>query len=173
VKNFFKHKGNLGFGWYVLNCGHLFCEECFDAMVKNENSTSTTYEYLMGISGNNRIERVTCAMCREINTRDDAYLVSTKRAKEVTGTSSTASVETSVNFAQQQAHNLYDTDKSHELSKVKIKGISFIRFSFYRGPATLNVFYFFQKFIIPTCLPKNFKFLNEMKIFLNFWLRDN
>jgi len=51
----------LGYEWYILSCGHLFCKECNFG--------------LLGSSA--RENHLTCAMCREVCCHSDSYLVST------------------------------------------------------------------------------------------------
>ena len=96
---------NIGYSWYVLPCGHSFCVDCFKDLVKNE------CDYL---------GKLKCALCRVVNPRKEACLVSTKKdenEKEISSQKQTPAV-----CSKNSDNSIYKNNYADELTNIKIKG---------------------------------------------------
>lgn len=65
-------QNNLGYEWVILSCGHLYCEECCQALGKNP-------EFSLTMNGKKHIR---CAMCRELCCETESHHVSTRKKDE-------------------------------------------------------------------------------------------
>jgi hypothetical protein len=57
-----------------MACGHLFCAECYSALLKQPG-------YKSHVNGRVRLK---CALCRELVPKDESYHVSTRKAQDNT-----------------------------------------------------------------------------------------
>ncbi|CAF0870165.1 unnamed protein product [Brachionus calyciflorus] len=101
---------NLGFEWFILSCGHLFCKECYEKLLNSENSFV-----------NNSKRYVRCALCRENCPHEESHLVSTKKIEELSQVEPDSKL---TNVEQKSFLNEYKNvnPESIQLKSVKIKG---------------------------------------------------
>ncbi|RNA13952.1 E3 ubiquitin- ligase SHPRH [Brachionus plicatilis] len=100
---------NLGFEWFILSCGHLFCKDCYNSLLTTENSFY-----------HNLKRCVRCPMCRENCFHEESHLVSTKKMIEM----SPESKSSKLCFKSDENEEYLLDKESLILKNVKIKGDS-------------------------------------------------